>query len=76
MDFNTKLDARGLSCPLPILRTRKAIKGMESGDVLKIIATDAGAVKDFQSFCNQTGNPLLESNENGGEYIFFIKKGS
>lgn len=74
MDFNSELDARGLNCPLPILRCKKAINGMSEGDVLKIIATDPGSVKDFEAFCKQTGNELLDSGENGGEFTFFIKK--
>lgn len=74
MDFNSELDARGLNCPLPILRCKKAINGMSEGDVLKIVATDPGSVKDFEAFCKQTGNELLESGENGGEFTFFIKK--
>lgn len=69
-----ELDARGLNCPLPILRAKKALNGMGSGQTLKIIATDPGSVKDFQAFAKQTGNELLESSEAGGEYTFFIKK--
>ncbi len=75
MDFNEELDAKGLNCPLPILRCKKAMNGMESGEVLRIIATDPGSVKDFEAFCKQTGNELLESTEEDGEFIFFIKKG-
>lgn len=75
MDFNEELDAKGLNCPLPILRCKKAMNGMESGEVLRIIATDPGSVKDFEAFCKQTGNELLESTEDNGEFIFFIKKG-
>ncbi|OGI41338.1 MAG: preprotein translocase subunit TatC [Candidatus Muproteobacteria bacterium RBG_16_62_13] len=69
-----ELDARGLNCPLPILRAKKALNGMTSGQTLKIIATDPGSVKDFQAFAKQTGNPLLESNEASGEYVFVLKK--
>ena len=75
MDFNDELDARGLNCPLPILRCKKAINRMGEGDVLKIIATDPGSVKDFEAFCKQTGNELLGSESDGGEFTFFIKKG-
>jgi tRNA 2-thiouridine synthesizing protein A len=75
MDFNEELDAKGLNCPLPILRCKKAMNGMDSGGVLKIIATDPGSVKDFEAFCKQTGNELLESSEDGGEFTFYIKKG-
>ena len=75
-DFNEELDARGLNCPLPILRAKKAINGLEAGQVLKIIATDPGSVKDFEAFCKQTGNELVSTAEDGGEFTFFIKKGS
>jgi tRNA 2-thiouridine synthesizing protein A len=73
-DFDQELDASGLNCPLPILRAKKALTGMESGKTLRIIATDPGSVKDFEAFAKQTGNELLESTEEGGKYIFFIKK--
>jgi tRNA 2-thiouridine synthesizing protein A len=73
-DFNQELDASGLNCPLPILRAKKTLKGMESGQVLRIIATDPGSVKDFDAFANQTGNELMEATEEGGKYVFFIKK--
>ena len=74
-DFNKELDARGLSCPLPILRTKKAITEINSGEVLKIVATDPGAVKDFEAFAKQTGNELLEHSEAGGEFTFYMRKG-
>ncbi|MEJ2479534.1 MAG: sulfurtransferase TusA family protein [Acidihalobacter sp.] len=73
-DFTKELDARGLNCPLPILRTKKAIAELNSGEVLKIVATDPGAVKDFEAFAKQTGNELLEHSEAGGEFTFFMKK--
>ena len=69
-----ELDARGLNCPLPILKAKKAINGIDSGNVLKIITTDPGSVKDFEAFCNQTGHELMESAETGGEFTFLIKK--
>jgi tRNA 2-thiouridine synthesizing protein A len=75
-EFHQELDASGLNCPLPILRAKKAIGTLEAGQVLKIIATDPGSVKDFDSFAKQTGNELLSSTEEGGKYIFFIKKKS
>lgn len=75
MDFQEELDAKGLNCPLPILRCKKAMNGMDSGGVLKIIATDPGSVKDFEAFCKQTGNELLETSEDSGEFTFYIKKG-
>lgn len=74
-DFNTELDARGLNCPLPILRTKKAMTSMAAGDVLKIVATDPGSVKDMEAYAKQTGNELIGSAENNGEYTFYIKKG-
>lgn len=74
-DFKQELDARGLNCPLPILRTKKAITDLGSGEVLKVVATDPGAVKDFEAFCKQTGNELMSHSEAGGEFTFFIKKG-
>lgn len=74
MNFDTELDARGLNCPLPILRAKKALNGLVSGKVLKIMATDPGAVKDFAAFANQTGNELLSSSETSGEYVFFLRK--
>ncbi|MDE0977949.1 MAG: sulfurtransferase TusA family protein [Arenicellales bacterium] len=74
-DSNQELDARGLNCPLPILRAKKALNGMAAGEVLKIIATDPGSVKDFQAFATQTGNQLLDSSEVNSEFHFFLKKG-
>lgn len=73
-DFDQELDARGLNCPLPILRAKKAINGLEAGQVLRIVATDPGSVKDFEAFAKQTGNELLESAEAGGEFTFLMKK--
>ena len=60
MEFQKEVDARGLNCPLPILRTKKALADMQSGEVLKILATDPGATRDFQAFARQTGNELLQ----------------
>ena len=74
MQFDKELDARGLNCPLPILRTKKALTDMASGQVLKVMATDPGSVKDFQAFSKQTGNTLLSSEAAEKEYIFFMKK--
>ena len=73
-DFNQELDARGLNCPLPILRAKKTLAGMDTGQILHIIATDPGSVKDFDAFAKQTGNELLESKEAGGKFEFLIKK--
>lgn len=74
MNVDKELDARGLNCPLPILKTKKSLADMASGQVLKVISTDCGSVKDMQAFANQTGNPLLEQTETNGEYIFFMQK--
>lgn len=74
MQFDVELDARGLNCPLPILRAKKALNGVVAGQVLRILATDPGAVKDFQAFAKQTGNELLESGEANGEYVFYVRK--
>ena len=74
MHFDKELDARGLNCPLPILRTKKALTDMISGQVLMVMATDPGSVKDFQAFAKQTGNPLLASETADKEFIFFMKK--
>jgi tRNA 2-thiouridine synthesizing protein A len=75
MDRHDKeLDARGLNCPLPILRTKKSLADMSSSQILKVMATDPGSVKDFQAFSKQTGNELLEYDETNGEYIFFMRK--
>ncbi|MDO8607096.1 MAG: sulfurtransferase TusA family protein [Phaeospirillum sp.] len=73
---NTVLDVKGLNCPLPILRAKKAIKDLAAGGVLEVIATDPGSVKDFDAFCRQTGNELVSQKEDGGVYTFEIKKGA
>ena len=73
-DFNRELDTRGLNCPLPILRTKKSLVDMISGQILKIVATDPGAVIDFQVFAEQTGNELLSLSEAAGEFTFYMKK--
>jgi tRNA 2-thiouridine synthesizing protein A len=73
-NFDQELDASGLNCPLPILRAKKSLASMSSGQVLHIIATDPGAVKDFEAFAKQTGNDLLESREEGGKFYFLMKK--
>ncbi|MGD8570107.1 MAG: sulfurtransferase TusA family protein [Gammaproteobacteria bacterium] len=73
-DFDQELDASGLNCPLPILRAKKSLAAMDSGQTLHIIATDPGAVKDFEAFAKQTGNELMESREEGGKFHFMMKK--
>jgi len=69
-----ELDARGLNCPLPILRTKKALNEMQTGMVLKILATDPASVKDFQAFSRQTGNALLGHSETDGVFQFFLQR--
>jgi tRNA 2-thiouridine synthesizing protein A len=74
LEFDQELDASGLNCPLPILRAKKALNGMEVGKILHIIATDPGSVKDFEAFSKQTGNELLESREEDGKFYFLLQK--
>jgi tRNA 2-thiouridine synthesizing protein A len=73
-EYTEKFDATGLNCPMPILRSKKVLNTLSSGDVLYVISTDSGSVKDFEAFCKQTGNELLESNEADGKYHYYIKK--
>jgi tRNA 2-thiouridine synthesizing protein A len=74
LNITKELDVKGLNCPLPILRAKKALADMESGQVLRIVATDPGSVKDFAAFCRQTGNPLLGSEETASTFTFTISK--
>ena len=73
-EFDQELDACGLSCPLPILRAKKALTRMASGQTLRIIATDPGSVRDFEAFSRQTGNELVESTEDGGKFYYRLRK--
>ncbi len=73
-DFDQELDASGLNCPLPILRAKKTLAQLDSGKVLRIVATDPGSVKDFDAFAKQTGNELMSSGEEGGKFVFLIRK--
>jgi tRNA 2-thiouridine synthesizing protein A len=68
------LDASGLNCPMPILKTKKALSKMDAGQILEVISTDAGSVKDIEAFCNQTGNKLISINEDGGKYVFTLER--
>jgi tRNA 2-thiouridine synthesizing protein A len=72
--IDRELDARGLNCPLPILRTKKSLNDMIPGQVLRVVATDPGSVRDFQAFAKQTGNQLLSSTEHNGEFLFLMRK--
>lgn len=74
MQFDRDLDVTGLKCPLPILRTKKALADMVSGEVLRVRATDPGAQKDFPAFSRQTGNELLDQQEADGVFEFFLKR--
>ena len=74
-DFDAELDVRQLACPLPILRAKKALSAMSAGQVLKVVATDKGSPKDFVDFCSKTGNELLSSTEQNGEFTFLIHRG-
>jgi tRNA 2-thiouridine synthesizing protein A len=74
MNFDKELDTRGLNCPLPILRAKKALAELQSGQVLKVVATDPGAVMDFQAFSRQTGHALLSHSEERKEFTFFMRK--
>jgi tRNA 2-thiouridine synthesizing protein A len=74
MEFDRDLDVRGLNCPLPILRTKKALADMNSGQVLRVLATDAGSLKDFPAFAKQTGNELLEQREENRVFEFYLKR--
>lgn len=74
MTFDKEIDTRGLNCPLPILRAKKALAELTSGQVLKVTATDPGSVRDFAAFSKQTGHQLLDSSEDNQEFIYFLKK--
>lgn len=75
-NFDQELDATGLNCPLPILRAKKALATLATGQVLRVVSTDPGSVKDFDAFAKQTGNTLVESRQEAGKYLFLIKKNS
>lgn len=72
--FDREIDTRGLNCPLPILRAKKALADMASGQVLKIVATDPGSIRDFKAFCKQTGNELLNQRQVGDEFLHYLKR--
>jgi tRNA 2-thiouridine synthesizing protein A len=74
IDAQKELDARGLKCPLPILKAKKALAELQSGDVLKVVATDPGSVRDFQAFARQTGNELVEQQSQGDEFIHYLRR--
>jgi tRNA 2-thiouridine synthesizing protein A len=74
LTFDVELNVRQLACPLPILRAKKSLAFMSSGQILKVVATDSGSPRDFVDFCNKTGNELLSSTELGGEFIILIRR--
>jgi len=74
MQVNKELDTRGLNCPLPILKAKKALTGMESGELLKVVSTDAGSVRDFQAFAKQTGNELVDQQTAGADFIHVLRR--
>jgi tRNA 2-thiouridine synthesizing protein A len=74
MQAQKELDTRGLNCPLPILKAKKALADLSSGQVLKVVATDPGSVRDFQAFARQTGNELVEQTTVGDEFIHFLRR--
>jgi len=74
MEANKEIDTRGLNCPLPILKAKKALADMQSGQLLKVVATDSGSVRDFQAFAKQTGNELVEQQTVGDEYVHVLKR--
>jgi TusA-related sulfurtransferase len=74
MDAQKEIDTKGLKCPLPILRAKKALSDMNSGDVLKVVATDPGSMRDFQAFARQTGNELVEQQTQGDEFIHYLRR--
>jgi tRNA 2-thiouridine synthesizing protein A len=74
VNYDKELDARGLACPLPIVKTRKALNELTTGQVLKVMATDSGSVADMKAFSEQTGNELLSSSQEGGMYLFYLKR--
>jgi tRNA 2-thiouridine synthesizing protein A len=74
MDIDNEIDTRGLNCPLPILKAKKALAGMQSGQLLKVVATDAGSVRDFQAFAKQTGNELVDQQTVGSEYVHVLRR--
>ena len=74
MEANIELDTRGLNCPLPILKAKKALSDMASGEVLKVVSTDPGSIRDFQAFARQTGNELLEQSSDDAGFVHFLRR--
>jgi TusA-related sulfurtransferase len=74
MHADKEIDTRGLNCPLPILKAKKALADMSSGEVLKVLATDAGSMRDFQAFARQTGNELVQQDTAGAEFVHYLRR--
>ena len=74
MQAHKEIDTRGMNCPLPILKAKKALAEMQTGEILKVVATDPSSTRDFQAFARQTGNELLEQSQDGTEYIHFMRR--
>lgn len=74
MDVQKEIDTRGLNCPLPILKAKKALAELQTGDVLKVLATDPGSIRDFQAFARQTGNELVEQSTVGDDFIHYLRR--
>lgn len=74
MQIDKEIDTRGLNCPLPILKAKKALAEMQSGQLLKVVSTDGGSMRDFQAFCKQTGNELVEQVTAGGEFVHVLRR--
>ena len=74
MDVHKELDTRGLNCPLPILKTKKALADMGAGELLRVVSTDPGSMRDFQAFARQTGNELVEQSQTADEFVHVLKR--
>jgi tRNA 2-thiouridine synthesizing protein A len=74
MNYDKEIDTRGLNCPLPILKAKKALTDMRSGQLLKVVSTDSGSVRDFQAFAKQTGNELVEQTTAGDEFVHVLRR--
>jgi TusA-related sulfurtransferase len=74
MEFDQEIDTRGLNCPLPILKAKKALADMASGQLLKVVSTDPGSVRDFKAFARQTGNELVQQSDAGGEFVHLLRR--
>ena len=74
MEVQKEIDTRGLNCPLPILKAKKALAEMQSGELIKVVSTDPGSMRDFQAFARQTGNELIEQTTQGDEFVHYLRR--